>query len=364
MRKITIKPAWIFTSDTGERIDPHLFTLLRAVHSTHKLTLAAKEANLSYRHSWDLLTKWAQFFGSPLVIMERGRGSQLTPLGEKLVWAEQRSDARLFTQLENIASELNVELSKTLQALKPIIRIHASHGFAVAKLPELMMNHTQATIDLQYMASVEALQSLERGACECAGFHIPEGNIGLEISNQYLPFLKLHNQKIIRLVTRTQGLMIAPQNPHHITSLHDLTKPLIRFVNRQHGSGTRVLFNHLLHAQQIDPAAINGYNNSEFTHSAVAAFVASNMADVGFGVEAAAKQFNLDFIPIIREHYMLTCRTETLHNAAVKEMLNAIKSQAFAEMITQLPGYALDQPGNITTINDLQAEIKSAHITL
>lgn len=363
MKKITIKPAWVFTSETGERIDPHLFTLLKAIHHTHKLTLAAKEANLSYRHSWDLLTKWSELFGSPLVIMARGKGSHLTPLGEKLIWAEQRSDARLFTQLENIASELNVELSKTLQELKPIIRIHASHGFAVAKLPELMIHHTHANIDLQYMASVEALQSLERNSCDFAGFHIPEGEIGTDIITHYLPYLKSRNQKIIRLVTRTQGLMLAPSNPYRVTSLNDLTNPALRFVNRQHGSGTRVLLDHLLKKQQIDPALINGYNNGEFTHSAVAAFVASNMADVGFGVEAAAKQFNLDFIPIIREHYMLTCRKETLNNSAVQEMLSAIKSDVFANMIAQLPGYALDHPGDITTIKDLQTEIKSTHIT-
>lgn len=357
MRKITIKPSWVFISENGERIDPHLFTLLRTIHSTHKLTLAAKAANLSYRHSWDLLTKWAEFFGSPLVTMERGKGSRLTALGEKLVWAEQRSDARLFPQLENIASELNLELANTLQEVKPVIRIHASHGFAIAKLPELMMQQGYATIDLQYTGSIEALQSLAQGHCDCAGFHMPAGEIGVDVRNRYLPYLKLSGQKIIRLVTRTQGLMLAANNPHGISSLNDLASKALRFVNRQPGAGTRVLFDHLLQKQSIDPTRIQGYNNIEFTHSAVAAFIASNMADVGFGVEAAARQFNLAFIPIIREHYMLTCRKETLKSQAMHNMLGAIKSDAFIAMVNQLPGYAIDHAGECISVNEMRSAI-------
>lgn len=357
MKKITIKPAWTFTSDTGERIDPHVFKLLGAIHSHQKLTLAAKQSNLSYRHAWDLLGKWEQFFGSPLVVMERGKGTLLTPLGEKLLWAEQRSDARLFPQLENIASELNLAISNSLAQSKTIIRIHASHGFAIAKLPELMAQHQQTNIDLQYMGSIEALQSLERGNCDFAGFHIPEGDIGTQISTQYLPHLTLRHQKIVRLVTRTQGLMIAATNPCQIKSLTDLTTNSVRFVNRQHGSGTRMLFDHLLDVRGIDKTLIQGYNNCEFTHSAIAAFVASNMADVGFGVEAAAKQFNLTFVPIIREHYMLTCRKEVLKKPAMRDMLALIKSNFFHDAITQLPGYAPDQPGDIISISDMLAEI-------
>ena len=112
MDKIVIKPSWKFLSATGERVDPRLFDLLRAIHDTGKLTLAAKAIDLSYRHSWDFLAKWSSFFGSPLVTMTRGKGAYLSPLGEKLLWAEQRSDASLFPQLENIASELNLEINR------------------------------------------------------------------------------------------------------------------------------------------------------------------------------------------------------------------------------------------------------------
>src|SRR5262245_31630371 len=158
MAKITIRPAWTFTSDSGERVDPQLFTLLGAIHDTGKLTLAVQQVKLSYRYAWDLLDKWSRFFGSPLVKKERGKGARLTALGEKLLWAAQRSDANLFPHLENIASELNLEIRHALKesAAKSVIHIHASHGYAVEKLPALMHGHGHATVDLQYMGSVAA----------------------------------------------------------------------------------------------------------------------------------------------------------------------------------------------------------------
>src|SRR5260221_7079878 len=115
MKKIIIRPSWSFSDASGERVDPRLFDLLRAIHEAGKLTLAAKAAGLSYRHAWDFIARWSDFFGAPLVHMARGKGTFLAPLGEKLLWAEQRSDASLFPLLENVASELNLEINRHLK---------------------------------------------------------------------------------------------------------------------------------------------------------------------------------------------------------------------------------------------------------
>src|ERR1700681_2259315 len=125
MSRIVIKPAWIVSSDTGDHFEPQLFRLLRAIHETGKLTRAVELGGLSYRHGWDLLAKWNSIFGSELVAMQRGKGAQLTALGEKLLWAEQRSEAGLFPQLENIATELNVAIRKARQRATPVLRVHA-----------------------------------------------------------------------------------------------------------------------------------------------------------------------------------------------------------------------------------------------
>ena len=133
MSKIVIHPAWRFETEAGERIDPRLFALLRSIHADGKLTLAAKEAGVSYRSAWDMLKNSTAFFGSPVVDLARGKGARLTTLGEKLLSAEQRSDAGLFPQLDNVASELNLEISKARKRQLAVIRIHASHGYAVGK---------------------------------------------------------------------------------------------------------------------------------------------------------------------------------------------------------------------------------------
>jgi molybdate transport repressor ModE-like protein len=223
-RIVTIKPAWIVSSEAGDHFEPQLFRLLRAIHDTGKLTQAVEVVQISYRHGWDLLAKWSGIFGSELVAMERGRGARLTTLGEKLLWAERRAEASLFPQLENIATELNVAIRKSHQRAATILRIQASHGYAVEKLPALVRRHGHAEIDLKYVGSVEALAALSRSACDLAGFHVPLGDLGPMLWEQYARWVKPQQQRIIRMVIRTQGLIVAKGNPLKIKSLRDLAR--------------------------------------------------------------------------------------------------------------------------------------------
>jgi len=353
VNKILIKPSWTFSSESGETLDPQLFRLLRALHDAGKLTIAAAQAGISYRYAWDLLLKWGRFFGTPLVKMARGKGAQLTPLGEKLLWAEQRSGASLFPQLENIASELNLEISRAQKESQTVLRIHASYGYAVEKLPTLMRQHGHANVDLQYMASVAALASLCRSECELAGFHVPLGDLGPTLWEHYVKWLKPRHQRIIRLVIRTQGLIIPKGNPRGIASMQDLRQPGLRFVNRQIGSGTRILLDGLLRRSGIDTRAIQGYESGEFTHAAVAAFVASGMADIGFGIEPAARQFKLDFVPIVQERYMLACHKDNLALAPIRELISLLQRPQFLALIASVAGYSPDQPGQIATLREV-----------
>jgi molybdate transport repressor ModE-like protein len=350
MTRVVIKPAWVLSSDGGDHFEPQLFRLLAAIHTAGKLTVAAESVHLSYRHAWDLLRKWGEVFGSPLVTMERGRGAQLTALGEKLLWAEQRTEAGLFPQLENIASEVNVAIRKAMEQGTSVIRLHASHGYAVEKLPELMRAHGHAEIDLKYVATAEALASLHRGACDLAGFHVPMGEQGPRLWAQYARWMKPRQQRIVRMVIRTQGLIVAQGNPLHINALADLARPAVTFVNRQPGSGTRALLDGLLDAAGVSPARIRGYDGGEFTHAAVAAFVASGMADAAMGIEPAARQFKLDFIPLVQERYMLLGSVQTLALPAVQELVKLIRGDAFAQMLLPVPGYVLDDPGAIVAL--------------
>ncbi len=353
MSKIVIKPSWTFSSESGETVDPQLFRLLRAIHEAGKLTEAARAARLSYRHAWNLLARWGRFFGTPLVRMVRGKGAQLTALGQKLLWAEQRSEANMYPQLENIASELNLEIGRALKEAPSVLRIHASYGYAVEKLPPLMREHGHAGIDLQYMASVAALASLARGDCHLAGFHLPVGDLGLTLWEHYEKWLRPRQQRIIRMVIRTQGLIVPRGNPRGITALQDLKRSGLRFVNRQAGSGTRYLVDGLMRRDGIDPASINGYATGEFTHAAVAAFVASGMADVGFGIEPAARQFKLDFVPMVEERYLLACHKDSVQLAPVRELIGLLQQADFAERVSAVPGYRPDEPGTVSALRDV-----------
>jgi molybdate transport repressor ModE-like protein len=352
MNRIVIKPAWMLSSQAGDYFEPQLFRLLRAIHETGKLTRAVELLGLSYRHGWDLLLKWSTIFGSDLVAMQRGKGAELTALGEKLLWAEQRSEASLFPQLENIATELNVAIRKARQRAIPVLRVQASHGYAIEKLPELMRQHANAEIELKYVGSVEALAALSRSACDLAGFHVPVGELGPILWEHYAPWVKARQHKIIRMVIRTQGLIVARGNPRKITSLRDLARKGLNFVNRQQGSGTRVLLDGLLRTNGIDPSRIHGYDTGEFTHGAVAAFVASGMADAGLGIEPAARQFKLDFLPLVKERYMLICRAATLDKPAVRELVTILKGPEFARAMKPVPGYEPDTPGEVVAASD------------
>lgn len=347
-QRIHISPSWTFHNDSGAKLDPQLFKLLRSINQSGKLTVAAKEANISYRHAWNLLGKAADFFDSKLVLLEKGRGAQLTALGEKLLWAEQRVAARLQPQMENLASELNLEIMRDLVDVKPILRLHASHGYAVALLPEFADSFQ---LDLQYKSPTEALADLNNGSCDMAGIHIP-ADIRIEpLIRSYRRYVKPKTHRAIRFITRQQGLMVRNGNPKNLNRIADLDRKDIRFIHRRKDSGTRALFDKLLADAGLANKQINAVAEEEYTHSAVAAYVAAGMADVGFGVEAAARQFGLSFIPVTSEHYLMICTERLLKQSATLNFIETISGEQFKQRVKQLAGYSASHCGNIESLD-------------
>ncbi|MFC0269152.1 helix-turn-helix transcriptional regulator [Kushneria aurantia] len=351
-RKLNIIPVWLFRSEAGELLDPTLFRLLAHLRESGKLTRAAQAAGVSYRHAWNLLDRGERFFEQPLVEMRRGHGTRLSALGETLLWSEQRMKARLGPQIDSMASELNHQLQQLLDGEHRVLRLHASHGYAVALLPDFA-----GELDLRYCHPGEALDALERGECDLASFHVPTcPQLAERVMQRYRRQLAYRDLAVIRFVTRRQGLMVRAGEGERISGLDALTRAGIRFINRDAHSGTRVLFNLLLARQGIDEAQIQGARQEEFTHTAVAAYVAAGMADVGFGLEGAAAQFGLDFIDLCGEHYLLLCREEQLSQERVQALLAYMTSKQLAAGIDALDGYAADRCGEVTTFEALLAE--------
>jgi putative molybdopterin biosynthesis protein len=345
MIRIDIRPVWRFRSDTEREFDFQLITILEGLDATAKLTQAAARARISYRHAWNMIAEWEEFFGVPLVVKAQGRGTRLTALGKRLLWSGQRAQARLAPELDNLAAEFARSLNDTLVD-KPNLVMHASHDFAIAALRE-MTAASRAPIELQYKGSFDALASLRRGECDVAGFHVPEGKFGALMAQRYAECLPLADYRLMSFVTRMQGLIVRSGNPKAIGSVADLCRPDVRMVNRQRGSGTRALLEFLISSKGLDRSRMRGYDIEESTHGAVAALIAGNQADAGFGVESAAVQYRLDFMPLCRERYFLAYRAADHDAPAMKHLVAALRSAAFRDLIATLPGYSAAGAGKL-----------------
>jgi molybdate transport repressor ModE-like protein len=346
MIRIDIRPVWRFRSGTEREFDFQLVTILAQLEASSKLTQAAERAGISYRHAWNLVAEWEAFFGAPLVTKARGLGTRLTPLGKRLLWAGQRAQARLAPELENLAAEFADALNESLTETTPSLVMHASHDYAIAELRE-MSAAASVAIGLQYKGSFDALAALRRGECDVAGFHVPEGRLGALMAQRYSECLPLPEYRLINFVTRTQGLMVRPGNPKAIGGVADFCRPDVRMINRQRGSGTRALLEFLISSEGLDRARMRGYDAEEITHGAVAALVAGNQADVGFGVQAAAAQYRLDFVPVCTERYFLACRAGEIDSAPIRALVERLRTPDFAGRVAALPGYCAVHAGEI-----------------
>lgn len=349
---ISIRPVWRFRNAGEQELDLTLFALLEAIEQTGKLTAAARGAGVSHRHAWNLIDKWADFFGAPLVVIERGRGTQLSELGAKLLWAGKRAQARLGPELDNLAAELASSLRDPVAGGLPVVRIHASHDFSLAKLRDLANKAHSVSIDLRYRGSAEALATLRRGTCDFAGFHVTDGPLGESAAQRYAGMLGPAIHRLVWVATRVQGLIVAAGNPKAIERVGDLANPGVRFINRQGDSGTRILLDELLRQDGVDPARIAGYDNEEHTHAAVAAHVAGGLVDAGLGIEAAAVQAGVGFVPIATERYFLAAHKDTLEKPEAKFLLGLLRGDAFHDAVIELHGQRAHRTGEVAAMRD------------
>lgn len=344
---------WRAGRQSKRPMDPELFALLAAIKNTGKLTDATRQVGMRYRQAWDLITNWSEQIGQPLVSKEQGRGTKLTPLGEKLLWVRERINARLTPHLESAASEVERELDQLLKDTSLAVTMFASHDLALTELREFLRVRTGPKLDVRFASSLESVVALCKGRCEIAGFHVPEGMLGREILRKYEPWLKPRAQRTVHFVRRRQGLMVAAGNPLDIHGLKDIVKTSARFINRQRGSGTHAALDRLLQDEGIERSDINGYYTEEFTHLAVAAAIASGVADVGMGIEAAARQLKIDFIPFYTEDYYLLGKREIIERSDVESIIAVLRSPAFADVVSGIPGYDASAIGRVASVSDL-----------
>ena len=336
---IKLDVQWAAGPDPVESIDPLVFRLLAAVERGCSLRRAAQECASSYRHAWGLMRHWEDRLGRPLLVLERGRGAALSDLGRGLLWAQRRAQARLGPALDSLGAELAQELGSLLDQTAAL-RLIASHDLALELLRQRYAAQAGRALNVQYRGSLDAVRQLIAGRCELAGYHIPDLPGAERISAEFARLMPPGQFRSVRFVDRSQGLILPAGNPGGLSQLEDLARDGLVFINRQPGSGTRLLFDRLLAHSQIEPAGIRGYENEEFTHLAVAAMVASGAADAGFGVQAAAERFGLAFVPMVREHYLLAYRLTDPLSERLAELLDLLqRDRDLGDAIHRLPGY-------------------------
>jgi putative molybdopterin biosynthesis protein len=202
-------------------------------------------------------------------------------------------------------------------------------------------------VSISSIGSLAGLISLQNGACHIAASHL----LDLETGEYNCPFIKKHFPElkvtVLNLAYREQGLIVKRKNPLGIKTLKDLASRKANFVNRQDGSGTRVLFDHKLKEEGIDPSEITGYSRITHTHMEVALEIFSGSADVGMGILASAKLLDLDFIPLATERFDLIIPNDTLPAEPVKVLREVLGSIEFKSNVTRMGGYSTRDTGKI-----------------
>lgn len=245
-----------------------------------------------------------------------------------------------FSEGIHAGETVTVELYRAPEEIERTIVVIGSHDLVLDLLAQSLAERAPGMrLTSANAGSLGGMVALRRGEAHLAGSHLlhPEsGEYNVAYVQQYLPDLPIF---LITLTQREQGLIVAPGNPKDIHSLADLARPDVRFVNRQRGAGTRVLLDHRLSEIGIDPKTISGYEREEVTHLAVAAAVASGVADCGLGIRAAARALELSFVAVEWERYDLVIPREHLESPLLEPLLDLLHDTAFRAAVGKLPGY-------------------------
>jgi molybdenum cofactor synthesis domain-containing protein len=246
----------------------------------------------------------------------------------------------------------HIELLTSEKALSNRLLTLGSHDLTIDLLASLLKEKSEGriTISSSNIGSMGGLLAVEKGIAHFAGSHLLDTQTG-DYNRSYLQqYVKNTPVTLITLVHRWQGLMIAKGNPKGVRGIEDLTRSDIALINRQGGSGTRILLDYELQKAGIDSAGIIGYKSEEYTHMSVAMAVTSGRADVGLGILAAAQALNLDFLPVARERYDLVIPTDMIEDERIALLLEIIRSSKFVDQVLSLGGYEVEETGKIQPV--------------
>lgn len=255
---------------------------------------------------------------------------------------------RIPEQCEGLSEHVVVEaeLAVPENELDRILVCVGSHDNTLDLLADELMGQADPfRLASTHVGSMGGITALKNGSCHLSGMHLfdPEtDDFNFPFLHKFLPDT---NVTVINLAIRHQGIIVPKGNPLGIAALEDLTR--VRFINRQRGSGTRILLDWKLGQAKLSPAAIRGYDKEEFTHMAVAVNVLTGAADCGMGIHAAARALDLDFVPLALERYDLVIPTRFLEDPRIRAVRELIATPAFQARIEAQGGYDTSLTGQV-----------------
>lgn len=244
--------------------------------------------------------------------------------------------------------EVTLRLLSPMEKLRNTLVVIGSHDPLLDELADMLhLGDPRLYMSSSHVGSMGGIMAIRRGEAHMAGCHLldtADGTYNRSFIKKYFP---KGDVKLVSCVGRQQGLMVARGNPLNICSFADISRQGIRYVNRQRGSGTRILTDYLCSREKVEPSDVYGYTREELTHTSVAAQIACGSADVGMGIYSAAKLYDLDFIPICIEEYDLIIPDHAWDSPMVQQLLTILRSDAFREKILSMGGYTADHPGQV-----------------
>ena len=277
------------------------------------------------------------------------------PRGSGVVSSFMKADGMLEvpqgTEGYHAGEEVRIRLLKDKGQLRNTLVVIGSHDPLLDELADLIHREDRRiSLSSAHVGSMGGIMAVRRGEAHAAGIHLLDTETG-EYNRRYIKKYFPHGGVyLVRCVGRQQGLMLQKGNPLCLQSFADIARESVRYVNRQKGSGTRILTDYLCQKEGIDPDRIYGYEREEVTHNAVAVQIAEGSADAGMGIYSAAKLYELDFLPICVEEYDLLVPEKVWNTELVRQLIRTLKSGEFRERIEAMGGYTLDRPGEVIDV--------------
>ncbi len=326
--QIEVRPTLIVKTQTDGKSSVDLIwlsQLLKDIGRGSSLVVASKKSGTSYRGAWGKVNQVEDALGMPLMIRTKGHGSELTEFGTFFIHFIESMQEGYLKHDAHYHDILLKEIKKIQKSESLRWKFFSSSDAVIQKAAGEVKG-----IDLKIAGSGESLERLLNNEAHLAGYHVSDQKSSKAIYQR----LSKNDIEIYPVMKRTQGFIVKKGNPLQIHSIEDLAGRKVRFINRQIGSGTRLLLDTLIMEEGMDPSDINGYLAEEFTHSAVANAILAGKADVGLGVKNIALENGLGFVPLKDEIFFIAMNKEMAAQPESSKLIRKIRSAS-----GETPGY-------------------------